>query len=62
VKIVAQVDAALGIVAKASLTADVAELDGGKQVVQPLILVTLGEPDPSIAKLIDVVKAAGGGA
>jgi hypothetical protein len=31
-------------------------------VVQPLILVTLGEPDPSIAKLIDVVKAAGGGA
>src|SRR5262245_19913048 len=60
VKIVAQVDAAFGLVSKISLTADVAELKGGKEVVQPLILVTMGDPDPAIAKLIAAVKAAGG--
>jgi phosphate transport system substrate-binding protein len=60
VKIVAQLDAALGLVSKISLTPDVAELNGGKEVVQPLILVTMGEPDPAVAKLIAAAKALGG--
>jgi phosphate transport system substrate-binding protein len=58
-KIVAQVDAALGIMARVSMSPEVAELSGGKEVKQPLILVTLGEPDPVLAKLIGAVSAAG---
>jgi len=60
VKIVAQLDAALGIVSKISLTPEVVELKGGKDVVQPLILVTIGDPDPAVARLIDAAKSAGG--
>jgi len=61
VKIVGQVDAALGIVSKISLSSEVAELKGGKDVVQPLILVTLGDPAPDVAKLIAAAKTVGGG-
>jgi len=61
VKIVGQVDAALGIVSKISITSEVAELKGGKDVVQPLILVTMGDPAPEVAKFIAAAKSAGGG-
>ncbi len=61
VKVVGQLDAALGIVSKISLTSEVAELKGGKDVVQPLILVTMGAPSPEVAKLITAAKAAAGG-
>ena len=61
VKIVAQLDAAVAIMSKISLTPEVVELKSGKDVVQPLILVTMGDPTPDVAKVIAAAKAASGG-
>ncbi len=60
VKIVAQIDAAVAIMSKISITSEVAELNAGKPVVQPLILVTMGDPTADVAKLIAAAKAASG--
>jgi phosphate transport system substrate-binding protein len=61
VKVVGQLDAALGIVSKVTVTSEVAELDGGRKVVQPLIFLTLGDPSAEAARVIAAAKAAGGG-
>ncbi len=61
VKVVGQLDAAIGLAAKSSVTAEVTEIKAGKELVQPLILVTVGEPSPDVAKVIAAAKAAGGG-
>lgn len=61
VKLVSQMDGALGIFSKISMTPGVVELDGGKPVVQPLIMLTMGEPSPDAAKVIAAAKSAGGG-
>jgi len=60
VQVVSQLPQAIGIISRASLTSSVAELKTDKDVVQPLILVTLGEPGPEVAKVIAAAKAAGG--
>jgi phosphate transport system substrate-binding protein len=59
-KIVAQLDGALGIFSKVSMIPGVTELDAGKKIGQPLILVTMGDPTPDVAKVIAAAKAAGG--
>jgi phosphate transport system substrate-binding protein len=61
VKLVSQIDNSLGIFSKISMTPGVAELDGGKKVVQPLIMLTMGDPTPDAAKVIAAAKVAGGG-
>lgn len=60
-KIVAQLDGALGIFSKVSIIPGVAELDIGKKIAQPLIMVTMGDPSPDAAKVIAAAKTAGGG-
>jgi phosphate transport system substrate-binding protein len=60
-KIVSQLDGALGIFSKVSMIPGVAELDAGKKIGQPLILVTMGDPSPDVAKVIAAAKTAGGG-
>ncbi|HTP84211.1 MAG TPA: substrate-binding domain-containing protein [Alphaproteobacteria bacterium] len=60
VKIVSQLDAAVAIMSKISITPEVVELNAGKAVVQPLILVTIGDPSPDVAKVIAAAKAASG--
>ncbi|MGO8915420.1 MAG: substrate-binding domain-containing protein [Stellaceae bacterium] len=59
-QIVSQLDQALGVVSRTSLNSGVAELKTDKDVVQPLILVTMGDPTPDVAKVIAAAKAAGG--
>jgi phosphate transport system substrate-binding protein len=58
-QIVSQLDQAIGIMSRASLSAGVAELKAEKDIVQPLILVTMGQPDGDVAKVIAAAKAAG---
>lgn len=60
VQVVGQVDGALGIVSKITLTPDVAELTTGRRIVQPLILLTMGDPSAPAARVIAAAKAAAG--
>jgi phosphate transport system substrate-binding protein len=60
VQIVAQLEQALGVVSRASLGPSVAELKTDKDITQPLLLVTMGEPAGDLAKVIAAAKAAGG--
>jgi len=41
------------------LNPGVAELKTDKDAIQPLILVTMGDPEPDLAKIIDAAKTAG---
>ena len=59
VQIVSQLDQALGLVSRVSLNPGVAELKTDKDAIQPLILVTMGDPEPDLAKVIDAAKTAG---
>jgi phosphate transport system substrate-binding protein len=59
VQIVAQLDQAIGVVSRASLNSAVIELKTDKDVMQPLILVTMGDPTPAVARVIAAATAAG---
>ncbi len=59
VQIVAQLDQAIGVVSRASLNPAVVELKTDKDVMQPLILVTMGDPTPAVARVIAAATAAG---
>jgi len=61
IKIAGQIDAALGIASRASVTGEVVEIKAGDDIVQPLILVTAGAPTPEMAKVIAAAKKFGGG-
>jgi hypothetical protein len=56
---VAQLDQAIGIMSRSSLNPSVTELKTEKDVTQPLILVTMGDPSPEVAKVIAAAKTAG---
>lgn len=60
IKITGQIDAALGIASRASVTGEVVEIKTGGDIVQPLILVTVGAPTPAMAKVIAAAKKFGG--
>jgi hypothetical protein len=49
-KVVSQLPGGIGIVAAASLDGSVAELRGDDPIVQPLILVTMGEETSASSK------------
>jgi phosphate transport system substrate-binding protein len=59
VQIVAQLDQAIGVVSRASLNSAVVELKTDKDVMQPLILVTMGDPTAAVARVIAAATAAG---
>jgi phosphate transport system substrate-binding protein len=59
-QVVAQLPSALGVMAAVSAGSSVSVLKTDQSVGQPLILVTMGEPAPDAAKVIDAAKAAGG--
>jgi phosphate transport system substrate-binding protein len=58
VQIVGQLDQAIGLVSRALLNSQVAELKTDTDVVQPLILVTMGDPAPELTKIVAAAKAA----
>jgi phosphate transport system substrate-binding protein len=60
VQLVSQLDQAIGIMSRSSLNPGVSELKTEKDVAQPLILVTMGDPSPEVAKVIAAAKTAGG--
>jgi phosphate transport system substrate-binding protein len=59
VKVVSQLPGGIGLIAAASLDATVAELKGATPIVQPLILVTMGEETPAIQQVIDAATKVG---
>jgi phosphate transport system substrate-binding protein len=58
-KVVSQLPGAIGILAPASIDSSVTELRGGKPIVQPLILVTLGDETAEIKQVIEAAVKAG---
>jgi phosphate transport system substrate-binding protein len=58
-KIVSQLPGAIGILAPALIDSSVAELRGDTPIVQPLILVTLGEETAEIKQVIEAAAKAG---
>ncbi|MBV8564214.1 MAG: substrate-binding domain-containing protein [Methylobacteriaceae bacterium] len=58
-KVVAQVPGAIGIVAAASIDASVVRLATDVEIVQPLILVTLGPETQEVRRVIDAVAKFG---
>jgi len=58
-KVVAQVPGAIGIVAAVSIDASVARLATDVEIVQPLILVTLGPETKEVRRVIDAVARFG---
>jgi hypothetical protein len=58
-KVVSQLPGGIGIVAAASLDGSVAELRGDDPIVQPLILVTMGEETSEVRRVIEAATAAG---
>jgi phosphate transport system substrate-binding protein len=58
-KIVSQRPGAIGILAPASIDSSVAELRGETSIVQPLILVTMGEETAEIKQVIEAAAKAG---
>jgi len=58
-KIVSQLPGAIGILAPASIDSSVAELRGETSIVQPLILVTMGEETAEIKQVIEAAANAG---
>ena len=59
-KVVAQMPGGLGLVTAKNIDASVAELRGDEAIIQPLILVTIGEGSAEIRRVIDAVAQAGG--
>jgi phosphate transport system substrate-binding protein len=58
-KIVAQLPGAIGILAPAAIDSSVAELRGETSIVQPLILVTMGEETAEIKQVLEAAATAG---
>jgi phosphate transport system substrate-binding protein len=58
-KVVSQLPGGIGIVAPASLDGSVAELRGDDPIVQPLILVTMGEETSEVRRVIEAATVAG---
>jgi len=58
-QIVSQLDQALGLMSRSSLNPSMTEVKTEKDITQPLILVTMGDPSPEVAKLIAAAKTAG---
>jgi phosphate transport system substrate-binding protein len=59
VKVVSQLPGGIGIVAPASLDGSVTELRGDDPIVQPLILVTMGEETSEVRRVIEAATVAG---
>jgi phosphate transport system substrate-binding protein len=58
-KVVSQLPGGIGIVAPNAIDNSVAELRGDSPIVQPLILVTMGDETPEIRQVLDAMTAAG---
>jgi hypothetical protein len=58
-KVVSQLPGGIGIVAPTAIDSSVAELRGDTPIVQPLILVTMGEETAEIRQVLDAVAHAG---
>lgn len=58
-KVVAQMPGALGLVTAKNIDASVAELRGDEAIIQPLILVTIGDGTAEIRQVIEAVTQAG---
>ena len=58
-KVVSQLPGGIGIVAPASLDGSVTELRGDDPIVQPLILVTMGEETSEVRRVIEAATVAG---
>jgi ABC-type phosphate transport system substrate-binding protein len=57
-KVVSQLPGGIGIVAPISIDSSVVELRGDTPIVQPLILVTMGEETPEIRRVLDAAAKA----
>jgi phosphate transport system substrate-binding protein len=58
-KVVSQLPGGIGIVAPTSLDGSVAELRGDDPIVQPLVLVTMGEETSEVRRVIEAAIIAG---
>ena len=58
-KVVSQLPGGIGIVAPTSLDGSVAELRGDDPIVQPLVLVTVGEETSEVRRVIEAAIIAG---
>jgi hypothetical protein len=58
-KIVSQLPGAIGILAPGAIDSSVIELRGDKPIVQPLILVTMGDETAEIKQVLEAAAAAG---
>jgi phosphate transport system substrate-binding protein len=58
-KIVSQLAGAIGILAPGAIDSSVIELRGDKPIVQPLILVTMGDETAEVHQVIEAAAAAG---
>jgi phosphate transport system substrate-binding protein len=59
-KVVSQLPGGIGIVAPIAIDSSVVELRGDTPIVQPLILVTMGEETPEIRRVLDAAAKASG--
>jgi phosphate transport system substrate-binding protein len=57
-KVVSQLPGGIGMVAPPSLDGSVAELRGDEPIVQPLILVTMGEETPEVRRVVEAAIVA----
>jgi phosphate transport system substrate-binding protein len=58
-KIAAQLPGAIGILAPASIDGSVSELRGDTPIVQPLILVTMGDETPEVHQVVEAAAKVG---
>jgi phosphate transport system substrate-binding protein len=58
-KIVSQLPGAIGILAPSAIDGSIIELKGETSIVQPLILVTMGEETAEIKQVVEAAAAAG---
>lgn len=58
-KVVSQLPGGIGILAPASIDGSIAELRGEKPIVQPLILVTMGDETAEIKQVLEAAAKAG---
>jgi phosphate transport system substrate-binding protein len=58
-KIVSQLPGAIGILAPGAIDGSVIELRGEKPIVQPLILVTMGDETAEVHQVVEAAAAAG---
>jgi hypothetical protein len=57
---VSQLPGGIGIVAPIAIDSSVVEVRGDTPIVQPLILVTMGEETPEIRRVLDAAAKASG--